>query len=353
MSLCRELKSWVWPVSDTWQRLFSPKWDGPIGVVTVAEQKGSSPRNPGAKMVVSMSQARGTIGGGNLEHVAISEVRERLARFTHSSIEVVKLSLGKDLDQCCGGIVYLVVELIPPSELTWVEEVGNTLKNGFSVEIITDLVTGEKTITSIEDLTVTRLLPTSNASARLEGKGRDRVLIEQLTPYLMDVVLFGAGHVGKALVEALAPLDCTVRWIDSRSGLFPLSLPDNIIPCRAKDPVSEIKHSSPDTFFLVMTHSHSLDLRLVKAILDLTESQFVGLIGSSSKRKNFINKLRHSGMSDETLKRLICPIGLNSIRDKRPSSIALGTAAQLQIEFEQRAHALIQPESNDDNVLSM
>lgn len=340
-------------MSDCWQHLFSPGWNEPVGVITVAEQRGSSPRNPGVKMVVSMSETRGTIGGGNLEHLAIAEVRDRLADFSHSSIELIKLTLGKDLDQCCGGTVALVVELTQPSELNWADEVSSKVSAGYSVEITTDLGTGKKSIFAPEIRPKIWDRPASTASARLERSGGDHLLVEQHHPYRMDVVLFGAGHVGKALVEALSPLNCQVRWIDSRPTLFPLSVSDNILPCRTSDPVSEIEPSSPHTFFLIMTHSHSLDLKLVTAILDKTESRFVGLIGSNAKRRNFISKLKQSGICDSKLKRLVCPIGLDSIKDKSPSAIALGTAAQLQIAFERRAITLVHPSADDVKVGSI
>ncbi|MEZ5860323.1 MAG: xanthine dehydrogenase accessory protein XdhC [Geminicoccaceae bacterium] len=158
------------------------------------------------------------------------------------------------------------------------------------------------------------------------------MLAERLTAWqagLPRVVLFGAGHVGRAVVAALAPLPCRVLWLDSRPGQLPAEAPGQVETMEIADPAGFA--TSPGDLVLVMTHSHPLDLAIVEAMLRRGDFAWLGLIGSATKRQRFERQLAAVGLSAE---RLVCPIGLAAITGKEPAVIAASVAAQLLVAME-------------------
>ena len=257
---------------------------GAAALVTVEATKGSVPREAGARMIVRPDGAfHGTIGGGALEWQALAAAREAIAA-GRGPARLVDLTLGPDLGQCCGGQVSLAIEIFDASDAG-------------------------------------RL--TALAAAELE---------ERRTPLL----LFGAGHVGRALVMALAPLPFAVRWIDGREDAFPPHIPAHATPIHAADPVAEMAHAPADAFVLVMTHSHPLDLAVTAEALR-RGFPFVGLIGSATKRARFARRFRALGIAEERIRALACPIGVPGIAGKEPAVIAASVAAQLLGERERIA----------------
>ncbi|HTN98503.1 MAG TPA: xanthine dehydrogenase accessory protein XdhC [Nordella sp.] len=146
---------------------------------------------------------------------------------------------------------------------------------------------------------------------------------------MRPLYLFGAGHVGRALVLALAPLPFATSWIDPRRDSFPTALPANVTPVRAGNPVAELNNAAPGTFLLVMTHSHALDLAIVDRALRDARFPYVGLIGSASKRARFLSRLRQAGIGEDGFAAFKCPIGLSGITSKEPAIIAAATVAEL------------------------
>lgn len=144
-----------------------------------------------------------------------------------------------------------------------------------------------------------------------------------------SVYLFGAGHVGRALVLALAPLPFSVIWCDSRDGAFPAHIPSNVTPVQRQEPDGLVMQAPAGSFVLVMTHTHPLDLAVTAAALARHDLPFVGLIGSRTKRARFEKRYRELGISEERIATLACPIGIPGIGDKDPAIIAAATAAQL------------------------
>ena len=163
-------------------------------------------------------------------------------------------------------------------------------------------------------------------------------LFEPLQPSDFNVVLFGAGHVGRALVRVLGPVPCRVTWVDSRPGEFPADVPDNVRVVRTDAPAAEVTAARAGSYFLTMTHSHALDYELVGAVLRRGDFAFCGMIGSQTKRRTFENGLAKHGVPREALPRLICPIGIAGIKGKEPGAIAVAVAAQL-LEHRERAAA--------------
>ena len=159
--------------------------------------------------------------------------------------------------------------------------------------------------------------------------GETRTLLEPIADNDFALALFGAGHVGSALVNLLASLDCRVRWIDGRRDIFPDTVAGNVTCVESADPAREALAMPPGAFYLVMTHSHALDYEICERILARDDFAWCGLIGSRSKRRRFEKRLRAAGMSDARIERLTCPIGIPGLDGKKPAVIAVAVAAQL------------------------
>ncbi|MCB1757992.1 MAG: xanthine dehydrogenase accessory protein XdhC [Gammaproteobacteria bacterium] len=143
------------------------------------------------------------------------------------------------------------------------------------------------------------------------------------------VFLFGAGHIGRALVRVLADTPCRITWVDSRDDIFPADLPGNVQTVSDEQPVFEVDAAPPGACFIVMTHDHQLDGRLCERILRRGDYAWCGLIGSGSKRRKLEKRLRQVGITEQAIKSLVCPIGINGISGKQPQVIAIAVAAQL------------------------
>ncbi len=167
---------------------------------------------------------------------------------------------------------------------------------------------------------------------QFDAAGR-RWLVDACLAPRPHLLLFGAGHVGAALVRALAELPCRVTWIDARDELFPAALPANVRIEATDTPEALIDAAAPGSCYLVMTHEHALDQHLSEQILRRIEQrddvQWFGLIGSRTKRAQFIHRLQQRGIAPDALARMVCPIGLPGIKGKQPAVIAASVAAQL------------------------
>lgn len=232
----------------------------PCVLVTIIEERGSTPRNAGSKMVVSRERLYDTIGGGHLEYKAQQIARQMLENRSRET-RLERFSLGASLGQCCGGATVLLFE------------------------------------------------PMGQPQAH--------------------IAVFGAGHVGRALVPLLASLPCKVRWIDSRASEFPAQIPAGVDRVVNDEVVDEVAAMPPGSYFIVMTHNHSLDLELSAAILARNDFTYYGLIGSKSKRAKFEHRLRDRGVQPETLQRMRCPMGIAEVKGKLPVEIAVSIAGEV------------------------
>lgn len=169
-------------------------------------------------------------------------------------------------------------------------------------------------------------------------------LRERLRAGHMPLALFGGGHVGRALVQALAPLPFEVTWIDSRDEVFPDGLP-NHVHTEHSDPVqAAVPDLVPGAGVLIMSFSHAEDLDIVAACLlrqrERGDLGFMGLIGSATKWATFRSRLRLRGFTDAELARITSPIGLAGITGKAPAVIAASVVAQLLLDVESRTRAV-------------
>lgn len=229
-------------------------------LVTIIEERGSTPRNAGSKMVVTAERIFETIGGGHLEYKAMEMAREMLASRSQDT-RLERFSLGASLGQCCGGATVLLFE------------------------------------------------PMGQPQAQ--------------------IAVFGAGHVGRALVPLLASLPCKVRWIDSRENEFPEHIPAGVEKIVNDEVVDEVENMPPGSYYIVMTHNHQLDLELTAAILKRGDFAYYGLIGSKTKRVKFEHRLRERGFADTLMARMRCPMGLPEVKGKLPVEIAVSIAGEV------------------------
>ncbi|MDP1742849.1 xanthine dehydrogenase accessory protein XdhC [Polaromonas sp.] len=244
-------------------------------LVQITATEGSAPREAGTWMAVFAGAVVGTIGGGHLEYQAIASARQRFQGLPgESSSRVV---LGPTLGQCCGGVMQLHFETVGANDVP--------------------------------------------------------ALAQRLGTNLQPVALFGGGHVGHALVQVLSTLPFALTWIDSRDGIFPDAVPEQVI-CEQSDPVQRaVPGLAPGSRVLIMSFSHAEDLDIVAECLKRQREKgdlpYIGLIGSKTKWATFRHRLEARGFSAEELAHVTCPIGLPGIQGKEPEVIAVSVAAQL------------------------
>ena len=264
---------------------------GTCAMVSVTRAEGSVPREEGARMVVTRDGFHGTIGGGTLEWKALAEAQRLLGK--QPQAKMLTQSLGPDLGQCCGGRVTLAIECFDASSLTQASELAAREQAG--------------------PFTLTNRLP-----GVVENFGERR----------RAVLVFGAGHVGRALILTLAPLPFDVIWADPRPEAFPGAMPQNVTGI-AGDPLEVVAAAPEGALAFIMSHSHALDLQIAGAALKNPAIAHVGVIGSATKRARFERRLRDAGVDNARVEAMICPIGIGGIRSKLPAAIAVSVAAQL------------------------
>ncbi len=159
--------------------------------------------------------------------------------------------------------------------------------------------------------------------------GSVTVLIESFPITAMRLAVFGAGHVASALMQVLAQCDARIEWIDSREDVFPDSVSSNVQLINPEDPVSYVDELTDQHRCIIITHDHALDYQLVHALLNQTEIDYVGLIGSNTKAKRFFQRMNKDGISQEDQQRCVCPIGMPEVKGKLPMEIAVSIAAQI------------------------
>lgn len=264
---------------DRWTRETAMQWLAqgvPAVVVSVEEARGSTPREAGARMLVSRERTAGTVGGGHLELKAIETARAMLAR---SELQERRehYALGPSLGQCCGGAVTLRLRALSPQAMDeW---------------------------------------PPAKP--------------------LFHLQMHGAGHVGRAVAQLLATLDVEVDWVDEREAEFPQVMlgggrwPGHIRQVCVDAVEAEVPHAPQGAYYLVLTHSHELDLRITEAVLRRGDFGYLGVIGSKTKRERFVRRFEERGIASEVVGRMRCPIGLEGMPGKDAARVALAVVGQM------------------------
>jgi xanthine dehydrogenase accessory factor len=192
-----------------------------------------------------------------------------------------RFALGPALGQCCGGVVHLLFEPVGAADI---------------------------------ELLAQRFEKERQAS-------------------LHPLALFGGGHVGHALVNVLASLPFSLTWVDSRDGVFPETVPADVVCEHSDPPQHAVRGLVTGSRVLIMSFSHAEDLDIVAACLQRQRERgdlpYIGLIGSQTKWATFGHRLQARGFTAQELLQVTCPIGVPGISGKQPEVIAVAVAAQL------------------------
>ena len=280
--------------------------------IAVAAVRGSTPRAEDAGMVVTADRACGTIGGGHLELKALELAREWL-RLGKTSAMCRHYPLGPALGQCCGGAVDLLFRPVGELERPWVEALAHAESEGGVVALTTQLDH-----------------PSPHTIIGAAAANNATVTQYSFAPW--RIWIFGAGHVGRALVQVLGTLPCIITWVDSRNAEFPAVIAQNVSVIHSDHPADEVDGIAAGADVLVLTHSHALDLEIVTGLLRRDDLFYTGLIGSDTKAQLFRRRLEERGIGAG---RLVCPIGQANDamragpKDKHPGAIALSVATDL------------------------
>lgn len=244
----------------------------PVARIRLTDVKGSSPREAGTEMFVTAEALFGTVGGGQLEHIAIDAARALLA--SGDIAQTLDIPLGPEIGQCCGGRVEVALH-------------------------------------------------------RMTANDRDAAIVEAEKQDAADpsVYILGAGHVGRELANLFQHLPVKTILIDQRAN--ELALCDAQVEKRQSAiPEFDIMSAPKGSAFIVLTHDHGLDFLLASEALERGDAAYVGLIGSDTKRAKFRSWCLKQ-CDGLTIDNLICPIGAGGSRDKRPAVIAAFVVADV------------------------
>jgi xanthine dehydrogenase accessory factor len=169
--------------------------------------------------------------------------------------------------------------------------------------------------------------------------GHVRLHYEVVMPVKMPVMVFGAGHVGRALVPLLAQLPVSLIWVDGRYDMLPKILPMGVQSVQEDTPVDAIADAPANTCYIIMTHHHGLDLALAEAALKRLDARYVGVIGSATKAARFRHRLRDKGLGSQLDKVFQCPVGIPDITGKLPAEVAIAVAAKIMQLYQQKPNA--------------
>lgn len=242
-------------------------------LIDVTNVRGSAPRDAGTWMLVARDMIFRTIGGGQLEYMAIDHARKILLGGKDSPMDV---PLGPEIGQCCGGRVTLGFKRV---------------NRGLAEDLI----------------------------AKVDAEIATR-------PH---VYVFGAGHVGDALAYALSLTPVRVILVDTREAeLMAVDAP-GVETCLAAMPEQVVRSAPPASAFIVLTHDHALDFLIVAEALQRRDAVYVGMIGSRTKKTTFKHWLKREFGSTDLFENLVCPVGGAVVKDKRPEVIAALAAAEI------------------------
>lgn len=283
----------------------------PTVLALITRAQGSTPRGPGAAMLVSNDQVAGTLGGGTVEFEACRKARE-LIQAPQAARRQISFRLGPDLGQCCGGALDILFEPLSADAEHWLAAASEALRGGAADALVFPLA--------------------GDAQVRVADNAQpgEEEFVLPLNDTRRALTVYGAGHVGQAIAAIAASLPLTIELVDQRPDMLAaVPAAANVATCRTDDVEGHVAQLAAATAVLVMTHSHALDAVICAAALARDDLAFIGLIGSDSKAARFRRILRAEGLSEDELARLTSPIGLEMVQGKEPGVIALAALGQI------------------------
>ena len=328
-------------------------------LLTIISTKGSTPCSNGDKIVFSGAESVfGSIGGGNLEFKALSFAEELLSLNSNGTY-LKKYPLGASLGQCCGGYVNVMFESFIQSDATnsWIKTVSNLLQDNedFIVATIVDSNSeiefsskkfvyldgnlspniDDKKISSLITKSAKDLLLLSDSPTIVQFENQSGALTEVcfekvLTSEVQPVVIFGAGHISRALMPILINLPIKIYWVDDRAEQFDKYQGDTSqIDIICDDFVQSIPDLPDSSYCLVITYSHQIDFEICEKMITQNNFSYLGMIGSEIKGKKFRDRFHQKNFSEEVINKFICPIGDKQKFLKSPAAIAVTIAMDL------------------------
>ena len=317
--------------------------EGAVVRASLVGVRGSAPREAGAMMLITRTSIWQTIGGGALEFEVMQQARSLIAELPADASwyrRVITAALGPDMGQCCGGVVRLLLEVFSTVERPVLCELAAMP----GPVILAHPLAGGEALTCAVFLS-----ETAAASADTLGLNAEKTFfLARRDLKRRPLFLFGAGHIGRALVGMLASLDLDVHWIDISPARFPAFIPDGVRRVIASDPSIIAGHAPQDTIHLVITHNHSVDEAICHKVMSADGFARLGLIGSATKAARVRQRFARAGISDDRIARLVCPIGISGIDGKHPARVAISIAAlvaiwqeELEISNNSRDHVTV------------
>lgn len=324
--------------------------------VSVVRADGSAPQGIGAAMTVGPDSFTGTVGGGALELEALREAR-RLLTGDRGTLDgrwhrvVRDFPLGPALGQCCGGYVQLMFEVLGRPEL---EDLPKSFDGG--ALLVRPVGPGDawwfaadrRSDDDFWPLVVRRSVRDmlSGAQPRNATCLGDWYL-EPLKRTAQPLFLYGAGHVGRALVGVLGDLPFDIYWVDTDAGRYPETVPEGVHKLVSADPAVAAGHAPRGAWHVVMTYSHTLDFDICQSVLEQGTYGYLGVIASKTKRARFVKRLVEAGIAMDRVLDLHAPIGLPGLDGKEPAAIAVSVAADFLLRLQEGRAERMRPQTNN------
>ncbi len=286
-------------------------------IVFVTDHQGSTPREKGTWVLVSEQKCLGTLGGGEVERMAIGEALDLLAGYKDWRRCDQKFQLGPDLGQCCGGSITTLYEPIDSTSVAWLADAGGLETQGYILFPV------------LEPDAIPRVMAGDIPENLSETGG---IYLLPLVDNRPLVVLYGGGHVGRAIAVMAAQLPIRLEVVDEREeALVEIPPAGNVITTHRDNPPSHAKDLKGADAVLIMTHNHGLDYRLCQMLLGKPGLSYLGLIGSATKAARFCSGLSKEGFNADEIAHLTCPIGSAGPSGKEPGVIAMAACSEIML----------------------
>ena len=298
----------------------------------IVRSSGSTPRGPGARMaLLEDGESIGTIGGGAAEQEALGRAGRLWEEEQDWALETYALTpeAAGSVGMICGGEVTVLFQRLSGEHIPLLHTITAAMAEGGRAWLVSGRTAGGRWETAVYrgrgsclSFSEERLRPLLGRRGGMDGD----CCAEPLTRPGM-VYLFGAGHVGQALVPLLTAADFRVTVVDDRPQLaqpsrFPTA---DAVLLRPYAPLPAAL--GPEDYAVIMTPGHLGDYTVLEQALR-TPCGYIGCIGSRRKIAAARERLKAAGFAEDQLGRIYAPIGL-PIGAETPAEVAISVAAEL------------------------
>ncbi|MEO8148365.1 MAG: XdhC family protein [Bacteroidia bacterium] len=294
-----------------------------VTFLCVLESKGSSPGRQGFKMAVTNNEMVGSIGGGIMEHKFVELAKEKLTESISESL-IKKQFHNKVADKnqsgmICSGEQTIFLQQVRQDEIETIEKIINSLEqnqNG-TLKITASGISFSVTTVQENDFD-------------FEVKSENDFVYYEKTGYKNHLYIIGGGHCALALSKLMSSMDFYINLYEERKNLNTFSKNKFAKECVEVDDYSSLKDlivSGKSTYVVIMTFGYRTDDIALRALID-KEFKYLGVLGSKTKIEKMFNELHTEGITEEQLKKIHAPIGID-IKSETPEEIAISIAAEI------------------------